>query len=195
MNIIPFQVAILENKAPVILLLKTFWELSLIHLSANKKKWPHCLLLLVILFWLNSINHLPSFPYSPDLVLIFIFFGGVRGGGRDCFQKLNIKGQRFVDLRDVKKNVLIGFPLWLSRWRIHLQCRRHRRRGFDPRVRKIPWRRKWQPTPVLLSGKPHGQRSLMGYSPQRHRESDTTEVTKLNRLLGQFQKGNSKNTA
>jgi len=37
MNIIPLQVAILENKAPVILLLKTFWELSLIHLSANKK--------------------------------------------------------------------------------------------------------------------------------------------------------------
>ena len=37
MNIIPFQVAILENKAPVIPLLKTFWELSLIHLSANKK--------------------------------------------------------------------------------------------------------------------------------------------------------------
>ena len=36
--------------------------------------------------------------------------------------------------------------------------------GFDPWVRKIPWRRKWQPTPVLLPGKSHGQRSLVDYS-------------------------------
>ena len=35
---------------------------------------------------------------------------------------------------------------------------------FDPRVGKI-WRRAWQPTPVFLSGEPHGQRSLVGYSP------------------------------
>ena len=35
---------------------------------------------------------------------------------------------------------------------------------FNPRIRKIPWRRKWQPTPVLLPGKFHGQRSLVGYS-------------------------------
>jgi len=36
--------------------------------------------------------------------------------------------------------------------------------GFDPWVRKIPWRREWQPTPVFLPGKSHGQRSLVGYS-------------------------------
>ena len=36
---------------------------------------------------------------------------------------------------------------------------------FDPWVGKIPWRRKWQPTPVFLSAKSHGQRSLVGYSP------------------------------
>ena len=40
---------------------------------------------------------------------------------------------------------------------------------------KIPWRRKWQSTPVLLPGKSHGQRSLVGYSPRGHNESDTTE--------------------
>ena len=39
----------------------------------------------------------------------------------------------------------------------------------------IPWRRKWQSTLVLLSGKSHGQRSLLGYSPWGHKESDTTE--------------------
>ena len=40
--------------------------------------------------------------------------------------------------------------------------------GFDPWVRKIPWRRKWQLTPVLLPGKSHGQRSLGSYSPWGH---------------------------
>ena len=47
--------------------------------------------------------------------------------------------------------------------------------GFDPWVGKIPWRRKWQPTPVLLPGESHGGRSLVGYSPWSHKESDTTD--------------------
>ena len=37
--------------------------------------------------------------------------------------------------------------------------------GFDPWVGKIPWRRKWHPTPVFLPGESHGRRSLVGYSP------------------------------
>ena len=49
------------------------------------------------------------------------------------------------------------------------QCRRHNRCGFDPWVRKIPWRRAWKPTPVFLPGQSHGQRSLVGYSPWGHR--------------------------
>ena len=44
-------------------------------------------------------------------------------------------------------------------------------------VRKLPWRRKWQPTPVFLPGIPHGQRSLAGYSPWGCKESDVTKVT------------------
>ena len=55
------------------------------------------------------------------------------------------------------------------------QLRRHQRSGLDPWVRKIPWRRKWQPTPVFLPGKYHGQRSLMGYSPWGCKEWDRTE--------------------
>ena len=51
------------------------------------------------------------------------------------------------------------------------------RLGFDPWVRKIPWSRKWQTTPVFLPGESHGQRSLAGYSPWGHRESDATERT------------------
>ena len=47
--------------------------------------------------------------------------------------------------------------------------------GFDPWVKEIPWRRKWQPTPVFLPGVSHGQRSLAGYSPWDCKESDTSE--------------------
>ena len=47
--------------------------------------------------------------------------------------------------------------------------------GFDLWVGKIPWRRAWQSTPIFLPGESHGQRSLAGYSPQGHKESDTTE--------------------
>ena len=49
------------------------------------------------------------------------------------------------------------------------------RRGFDHWVRKFPWRRKWQPTPLFLPGKFHGQKSLGAYSPWGHKESDMTE--------------------
>ena len=51
------------------------------------------------------------------------------------------------------------------------------RSGFGPWVRKFLWRRAWQPTPVFLLGESHGQRSLAGYIPCCHKESDTTEVT------------------
>ena len=56
--------------------------------------------------------------------------------------------------------------------RVCLQCGRP---GFDSWVRKIPWRRKWLPTPVILPGESHGQRNLKGYSPWGHTESGTTE--------------------
>ena len=46
---------------------------------------------------------------------------------------------------------------------------------FDPRVGKIPWRKEWLPTPVFLPREFDGQRSLAGYSPCGHKESDMTE--------------------
>ena len=58
--------------------------------------------------------------------------------------------------------------------RICLQCKIHR---FYPWVRKIPWRRKWQPTSVFLPEKSHGQKSLVGYSPQGS-QSQTRPATK-----------------
>ena len=55
----------------------------------------------------------------------------------------------------------------ISQWR--------KRCEFNPWVGKMPWRRKWQPTPVFLPGKSHEQRSLAGYSPWGLKESDVTE--------------------
>ena len=55
-------------------------------------------------------------------------------------------------------------PWWLSDKESAYQCRRRRRLGFDPWVGRIPWKKKWQPTPVLLPAESHGQSSLAGYS-------------------------------
>ena len=57
-------------------------------------------------------------------------------------------------------------------WRIPCRCRRLR---FDPRIRKIPWRRKWQPTPGFMPGESQGQRSLEGYSSWGGKASEITE--------------------
>ena len=65
-----------------------------------------------------------------------------------------------------------GVPWWLSSKESTCQCRRP---GFNPWVGKIPWRSKWQPIPVFLPGKSHGQRSLAGYSLWSLKELDTTE--------------------
>ena len=68
-----------------------------------------------------------------------------------------------------------GFPRWLTHKESSCQGRKCKRWGFDPRIRKIPWKRKWQPVPVFLLEKFQGQRSLAGYSPWVCKESDTTE--------------------
>ena len=57
------------------------------------------------------------------------------------------------------------------------QCRRCKRQSFHLWVRKIPWRRKWPPTPIFLLGESYRQRSLVGYSPQGHKELDMAEAT------------------
>ena len=60
------------------------------------------------------------------------------------------------------KGHILDFPGGSSGKDSACQCRSCR---FDPWVEKIPWRMKWQPTPVFLPGKSHGQRSLVSYSP------------------------------
>ena len=68
-----------------------------------------------------------------------------------------------------------GFPGDASGKEPACLCRRPKRHGFNPWVRKIsqalgpPWRKAWQPTPAFLPGESHGQGSLAGYSPWDHR--------------------------
>ena len=64
-----------------------------------------------------------------------------------------------------------GFPCSSVGKEYVLQCRNP---GFNPWVGKILWRRKWQPTPVFLPGKSHGQKSLVGCSPWGSKELGTT---------------------
>ena len=83
---------------------------------------------------------------------------------------------------------------WTSQWlrdkESACQCRSCRRLGFNPWVRKSPRRRKWQSTQILLPGKSHGQRSLVGYSPWgRKSETQLSTHIKLWPVVGEIRKG------
>ena len=93
-------------------------------------------------------------------------------------KRLSTKCSAVIDGR-FRSVQLLG---WRSGKEPGCQCRRHKRHGFNPWVRKIPWRRKWQPTPEFLPGKSRGQRSLVGYSPWGHTESDLTEQAHVHAL-------------
>ena len=73
--------------------------------------------------------------------------------------------QQSTQIRLIKQK--LGFPGGTSGKEPTCQCRRYKRCEFNPWVGKIPWHREWQPTLGFLPGKFRGQRSLVGYSPQR----------------------------
>ena len=78
----------------------------------------------------------------------------------------------------------MGFYYWVVSLRASLVAQNlpaMQETGLNPWVRKIPWRREWQSTPVFLPGKSHRQRSLAGYSPWGRKKSDTTK--RLTHLL------------
>ena len=89
--------------------------------------------------------------------------------GFNYSQRKYIKNKKLQKVKFQKAKVLFavcwqlfGLPRWDSGKESACQYRRHR---FHAWVRKISWRRKWQPTPIFLPGKSYGQRSLVGYSP------------------------------
>ena len=77
-------------------------------------------------------------------------------------------------------SLLTQLPWWFRWSRICLQFRRP---GFSPWVEKMPWRRKWYPTPLFLPGESHGQRHLAGYTPWDCKQSDTTEQLSLSLFI------------
>ena len=99
--------------------------------------------------------------------------GPQAGLGQEC-RKTQTKEKRILSSLPIS-NLHQGFPGGAGDKESTWQCRRLRTPQFDPWVRKISWRRAWQPTPVFLPGESHGQRRLAGYSPLGHKESDMTE--------------------
>ena len=101
-----------------------------------------------------------------------------------------VSNTNFVPWQEIlmllESNWLVGrkasyrLPRWLSGKESTLQCRRHR---FDPWAGKMPWRRKWQPTPVFLPGKSHGQRRPMAYSSGGHKTVRRNLATKQQQQL------------
>ena len=88
-------------------------------------------------------------------------------GTRDII-KTSIRHHQWCLIHHSKET--LDFPGGASGKEPACQCRIHKRHRCYPWVRKIPWRRKWQPTPVSLPGESHGQRSLAGYSPWDRKE-------------------------
>ena len=108
-------------------------------------RWPK--------YWSFSYGISPSNEYSGLISFRTEWFDllAVQGTLKSLHQHHNSKASSDISLG--------GFPGDSRSKESACQCRRHR---FDPWVRKIPWRRKWQSTPVFLSGKSHAQRSLVG---------------------------------
>ena len=77
----------------------------------------------------------------------------------------------------------VGFSRWHSDKESTCPYRRCKICSFNPWAEKIPWRREWQPTPVVLPGKFHGESSLAGYNPWDHKELDTNEWLSTHTLL------------
>ena len=107
---------------------------------------------------------------SQEIFLQCVFLPLTQGGPCDII----LKAERWQFISSLRHQ---GLPRWRSGKESACQCRRCKRHRFHPWVGKIPWRRKWPPTSVFLPGKSHGQRSLAGYSPGGHKESDMTEHT------------------
>ena len=113
--------------------------------------------------------HIFPFHFPPKLSSIFLQRG-----------KKRKESPFFIPPRN--KNLFyisLGSPGDTSGKESTCQCRRHGGCGFNPWVRKIPWRRAWPPTPVFLPGEFHGQKSLESYSQWRCQELDTTEQLTL----------------
>ena len=151
----------------------------------------HSLSLLVTITFVYYVSESVSILYVPSFVLFFRFHMQMISCILSFSDLLHLVWYPLGPLMLLQTEIfhsLLGLSIYnlgasqvAQRWRI-CQCRRCKRPGFNPRVGKIPWRRKWQPTPVFLPGDSHGQRGLAGCSPWGSKESDTTEYACTNAI-------------
>ena len=115
-----------------------------------------------------------SFPLHPYLSAYSLWLDSIRLTVSSLWKWPGLVNAVYMSSFKNYFHLLTGsiFPGGSDGKSVCLQCRRPR---FDPWVRKIPWRRQWQPTPVLLPGKSHGWRSVVGCNPWGRKESDMTE--------------------
>ena len=112
-----------------------------------------------------------SFPFSD--ITIPLCGGSLFTSSPEPLQKARKRSNQNWAEGSVERRLQnLGFP---GGSEVKVSACNGRRPKFDPWVGKIPWKRKWQPTPVFLPGESHGRRSLVGYSPQGRKKSDTTE--------------------
>ena len=108
------------------------------------------------------------FFHKDDLVLFLFFFSPTQ----IISNALSIKRSSEVNKSHYPCQIWASqVALVVKKKKTRLRCRRHKRCGFNPWVRKIPWRRARWPTPAFLPGKSHGQRRLTGYSPWGYKQS------------------------
>ena len=123
--------------------------------------------------WSRSVVSDPSLPHGLQLTrLLRSWDFPVKSTGVGCHCLLpRVESTVYLG----RYSIGMGFPGGTSEKEPACQCRRHKRHRFDPWVRKIPWRRKWKPTPVFLPGESHGPRSGVGCSPWGCKDLDMTE--------------------
>ena len=116
------------------------------------------------------LPHFHAWLSTPATAVMPLLVNPVRTDSRNCMSGAVLQPWRTWWLRSLlhwtpgsEEGAFDAATVWLRQQRIFLQ---YRRPGFNPWIRKILWRREWQPTAVFLPGESHdGQRSLVGYSP------------------------------
>ena len=136
---------------------------------------PHLLYSLFIPFFISTDEHLGCFHYS----LLWTMLQWTWGAQISLWD-LDFSSFGYIPRSEIAGSYgSSGLPRWLSGKESACNSGEAGDKGQevqDPWVKKFPWRRAWQPTPVFLPGESHGQRSLAGYSLWSGEESDTTEA-------------------